>query len=57
MAVPKKKTLLLDLDETLIHSCNLKENPQHILTATNEFGEKVSVKKNKISIKKIINII
>lgn len=41
--IPKKKTLLLDLDETLIHSCNLKENPQHILTATNEFGEKVSL--------------
>lgn len=40
---PRKKTLLLDLDETLIHSCNLKENPQHILTAINEFGEKISV--------------
>lgn len=33
----------MDLDETLIHSCNLKENPQHILTAINEFGEKISV--------------
>lgn len=25
--VPKAKTLLLDLDETLIHSCSLRENP------------------------------
>ena len=27
-----KKTLLLDLDETLIHTCSLFENPQYILT-------------------------
>ena len=30
---PTGRTLLLDLDETLIHSCGLKENPDHIITA------------------------
>jgi len=28
----KKKTLLLDLDDTLIHSCSLFEDPQYTLT-------------------------
>ncbi len=39
----KGKTLLLDLDETLIHSCNLKENPDHIVVAKaeNNFEQKV----------------
>ncbi|EAS04951.1 NLI interacting factor-like phosphatase (macronuclear) [Tetrahymena thermophila SB210] len=35
----KGKTLLLDLDETLIHTCSLKENPDQILKFKNEIGE------------------
>lgn len=27
----KTKTLFLDLDETLIHSCLLSENPQYVV--------------------------
>jgi len=35
----KIKTLLLDLDETLIHSCEEDENPEEILVLKSEFGE------------------
>lgn len=38
-----RKTLVLDLDETLIHSCSLKENPMHVLKTVGEFGEETSV--------------
>ncbi|KAL4450499.1 hypothetical protein ABPG74_019397 [Tetrahymena malaccensis] len=38
---PKGKTLLLDLDETLIHSCSLKENPDHIIKAKADNDDKV----------------
>lgn len=35
----KGKTLFLDLDETLIHSCALREYPDHIVKASNDKGE------------------
>jgi predicted HAD superfamily phosphohydrolase YqeG len=35
---PRAKTLIFDLDETLIHSCNLKENPQYHVKTNNELG-------------------
>lgn len=41
--VPKAKTLLLDLDETLIHSCSQRENPQVTVTAYGDFGEEAKV--------------
>jgi CTD small phosphatase-like protein 2 len=31
---PRYKTLLFDLDETLVHTTHLKEHPDHILKAT-----------------------
>jgi CTD small phosphatase-like protein 2 len=40
---PRGKTLLLDLDETLIHSCSLKEGPEHIVKAKGEYGEEAKV--------------
>ena len=39
----KKKTLLLDLDETLIHTCQLKEDPEHVVLVPTENGGKISV--------------
>jgi CTD small phosphatase-like protein 2 len=36
--------LLLDLDETLIHSCSLKEGPDYIVKAKGDFGEESKVK-------------
>lgn len=41
--IPKAKTLLLDLDETLIHSCSVRENPQVSVTAYGDFGEEAKV--------------
>lgn len=41
--IPKNRTLLLDLDETLIHSCSLKENPDHIVKAKGEYSETTSI--------------
>ena len=32
----KKKTLVLDLDETLIHSCSLYDHPDVVVTPINE---------------------
>lgn len=40
----KKKTLLLDLDETLIHTCQLKENPEHVVLVPTDNGSKISVR-------------
>lgn len=37
--VSKGKTLFLDLDETLIHTCSLREYPDHIIKSSNEKGE------------------
>ncbi|CAD8137321.1 unnamed protein product [Paramecium octaurelia] len=43
-ANPKKdKTLVLDLDETLIHSCSQRENPQVYVTAVGDFGEEAKI--------------
>lgn len=42
-AVRKDKTLVLDLDETLIHSCPPRENPQVYVTAVGEFGEEAKI--------------
>ncbi|CAK67902.1 unnamed protein product (macronuclear) [Paramecium tetraurelia] len=41
--VVKAKTLLLDLDETLIHSCSFRENPQVTVTAFGEYGEEAKI--------------
>lgn len=41
--VVKAKTLLLDLDETLIHSCSLRESPQVTVTAFGDYGEEAKV--------------
>ncbi|KAM3135224.1 hypothetical protein pb186bvf_012689 [Paramecium bursaria] len=41
--VPKAKTLLLDLDETLIHSCSQRENPQVCVTAYGDYGEEAKI--------------
>jgi len=41
--VKRFKTLFLDLDETLVHSCTLKENPEKIITAINDYGEEATV--------------
>lgn len=41
--VPKNRTLLLDLDETLIHSCSAKDNPDHIVWAKSEFGDESKI--------------
>ena len=30
---------MLDLDETLIHTCELDEGPEEILVLKNEYGE------------------
>lgn len=40
---PKNRTLLLDLDETLIHSCNSKEGPDHVVWAKGDFGEESKI--------------
>ncbi len=37
------KSLLLDLDETLIHACNAKEVPQVYIIAHSENGETARV--------------
>ncbi|CAD8209416.1 unnamed protein product [Paramecium octaurelia] len=42
-AIVKAKTLLLDLDETLIHSCSLRENPQVTVTAFGDYGEEAKI--------------
>ncbi|CAD8059513.1 unnamed protein product [Paramecium sonneborni] len=43
-ANPKKdKTLVLDLDETLIHSCAPRENPQVYVTAVGDYGEEAKI--------------
>ncbi|CAD8211530.1 unnamed protein product [Paramecium pentaurelia] len=41
--IVKPKTLLLDLDETLIHSCSLRENPQVTVTAFGDYGEEAKI--------------
>ena len=41
--VPRYKTLLLDLDETLVHTCSLKENPEHVIKTIDAFGQENSV--------------
>eukprot|EP00828_Plagiopyla_frontata_P043924 TRINITY_DN7017_c0_g1_i2.p1 TRINITY_DN7017_c0_g1~~TRINITY_DN7017_c0_g1_i2.p1 ORF type:complete len:402 (+),score=43.53 TRINITY_DN7017_c0_g1_i2:146-1351(+) len=41
--VPKTKTLFLDLDETLVHSCTSKENPQKLVTAYTEMGDETVI--------------
>ncbi|CAD8114750.1 unnamed protein product [Paramecium primaurelia] len=41
--IVKAKTLLLDLDETLIHSCSLRENPQVTVTAFGDYGEEAKI--------------
>lgn len=33
----------MDLDETLVHSCTLKEDPDKVLTAYGEFGEEMKI--------------
>ena len=33
----------MDLDETLVHTCSLKENPDNIIKTTGEFGEEIIV--------------
>jgi len=40
--IPKNNTLLLDLDETLIHSCPLKE-ADHIVKAKGDYGEESKI--------------
>jgi hypothetical protein len=40
----KGRTLLLDLDETLIHSCGIKDNPDYIVVARGEYGDENKVK-------------
>ncbi|CAK85344.1 unnamed protein product (macronuclear) [Paramecium tetraurelia] len=43
-AYPKKeRALILDLDETLIHSCTQRENPQVYVTAVGDFGEEAKI--------------
>jgi len=39
----KGNTLLLDLDETLIHSCSLRDGPDHIVVAHSDKGEETKV--------------
>lgn len=39
----KGNTLLLDLDETLIHSCSLREGPDHIVVAHSDKGEETKI--------------
>lgn len=43
MMVGKPKTLLLDLDETLIHSCLIKNRPDVVLTYQGAQGEPTRV--------------
>ena len=43
LIVKRFKTLFLDLDETLVHSCTIKENPEKIITATNDYGDEATV--------------
>ena len=43
----KAKTLILDLDETLIHTCGPKERPMHIIKAKNDLCEDVLVKRRR----------
>jgi len=40
---PKGRTLVLDLDETLIHTCALKDKPDYIVTAHSEFGDEAKI--------------
>ncbi|CAD8154277.1 unnamed protein product [Paramecium octaurelia] len=40
---PKAKTLLLDLDETLIHSCSAREKSQTCILAVSEQGEEARI--------------
>ena len=47
--VRNQKTLFLDLDETLIHSCSLQDNPQYVVDG-NLFKERSNVNINKISL-------
>lgn len=42
-SVKKDRTLVLDLDETLIHSCPPRDNPQVYVTAVGEYGEEAKV--------------
>jgi len=51
LKAPKLKTLLLDLDETIIHttivlnqSSIIKEHPDHIIKTLGEYGEELVVK-------------
>ncbi|CAD8163144.1 unnamed protein product [Paramecium pentaurelia] len=41
--IPKSKTLLLDLDETLIHSCSARDKYQICILAFNEQGEQAKI--------------
>ena len=40
---PKNRTLLLDLDETLVHTCGINEHPEYIIRVRGEFGEESQV--------------
>jgi len=33
----------MDLDETLVHTCSLKENPDNIIKTNGDFGEEITV--------------
>eukprot|EP01017_Pseudomicrothorax_dubius_P030217 TRINITY_DN3749_c0_g4_i2.p1 TRINITY_DN3749_c0_g4~~TRINITY_DN3749_c0_g4_i2.p1 ORF type:complete len:440 (+),score=112.49 TRINITY_DN3749_c0_g4_i2:44-1363(+) len=39
----RPKTLCLDLDETMIHTCTMKERPDVVLTAKDDYGNSVSI--------------
>ncbi|CAD8175522.1 unnamed protein product [Paramecium octaurelia] len=41
--IPKTKTLLLDLDETLIHSCSARDQYQTSILAVNDQGEQARI--------------
>lgn len=40
---PPYKTLFLDLDETLIHTCAITENPDHIIKGKDDSGGEILV--------------
>lgn len=40
-----KKTLFLDLDETLVHTCDGGKNYQHLLKYVDDEGKKSEVKR------------
>lgn len=46
MPVKKFKTLFLDLDETLVHSCSDRDQSQYTLKVRNESGNETKIKLN-----------